>query len=152
MTVQTSYELNQANAVPGLIGDIGFNEIDSFLAEGAVAFGYVVSRGTADNQAVPGGDGTGIGVAVRDLAREGAATTGAVSYADGDTMAVMRFGSGGKIFAELAAGGNAGDALHYVDATGVIDVGAAGAGQTDIVGATLEKDTVAGGVGLIRLG
>ncbi len=51
MSVQTSYDINQANAVAGQVADIGFNEIDSFLAEGAVAFGYDVSRGTNDDQA-----------------------------------------------------------------------------------------------------
>jgi len=99
-----------------------------------------------------GGDGTGIGVTVRDLAREGAANTGAVSYADTETMAVMRFGSGSKIYVAIPTGGSAGDVLNYIDATGVIDAGAAVAGETDIVGATLEEDVVAGGVGIIRLG
>lgn len=152
MSGQTSYSINTANAVAGMVADIGINEIDSFLAEGAVGFGLAVSRGTNDGQAAVGGDATGIGVSVRDLAREGAANTGAVAYADKETMAVMRFGSGSKIFVAIPTGGSAGDALNYNDTTGVIDAGAAGAGETDIAGATLEEDVVAGGIAKIRLG
>lgn len=152
MSGQTSYDINTANAVAGQVADIGWNEIDSFLAEGAVGFGLAVSRGTNDGQAILGGDATGIGVSVRDLAREGAANTGAVAYADKETMAVMRFGSGSKIFVAIPTGGSAGDALNYNDTTGVIDAGAAGAGETDIAGATLEEDVVAGGIAKIRLG
>jgi len=152
MSNQTSYDINTANAVAGQVADIGFNEIDSFSAEGAIGFGVVVSRGTNDGQALAGGDATGIGVTVRDLAREGAANSGAVSYADTETAAVMRFGSGSKINVVVPSGGSAGDALNYIDATGVIDTGAAGAGETDITGATLEEDVAAGGVGIIRLG
>ena len=149
MSVQTAYSINTANAVAGMVADIGFNEIDSFLAEGAVGFGLVVSRGTNDGQCAVGGDATGIGVSVRDVAREDA---GSIAYADKETCAVMRFGSGGKINVTLATGGSAGDAVHYNDTTGVIDVGAAGAGETDIAGATLEEDVAAGAVGIIRLG
>ena len=152
MSGQTSYEINTANAVAGQVADIGFNEIDSFLAEGIVAFGVVVSRGTNDGQVAVGGDATGIGVSVRDLAREGAANTGEVAYADKETVAVMRFGSGSKIYAVIPSGGSAGDVLNYVDATGVIDAGVAVAGETDITGATLEEDVAAGKVGKIRLG
>jgi len=154
MSGQTTYDINTANAVAGQIADIGFNEIDSFLAEGVagIGFGLVVSRGTNDGQAVLGGDATGIGVTVRDLAREGEVNTGAVSYSEADAMAVMRFGSGSKIYVALASGGNAGDALFYDDVTGVIDVGAAGVGETDIAGATLEADCAAGAIAVIRLG
>ncbi len=152
MSGQTSYEINTANAVAGQVADIGFNEIDSFLAEGELAFGIAVSRGTNGGQVAPGGDATGIGITVRDLAREGAANSGAVSYADKETAAIMRFGSGSKIFVVIPSGGSAGDVLNYVDATGVIDSGVAVAGETDIVGATLEEDVAAGKVGKIRLG
>ena len=154
MSGQTTYDINTANAVPGQVADIGHNEIDSFLAEGAagIGFGLVVSRGTNDGQAIIGGDATGIGVTVRDLAREGAANTGVVAYAEKETMAVMRFGSGSKIFATIPTGGSAGDVLNYNDTTGVIDAGVAVAGETDIAGATLEEDVDAGKVGKIRLG
>jgi len=50
MSGQTSYSINTANAVAGLVADIGFNEIDSFIAEVEVAFGIIVSRGTNDGQ------------------------------------------------------------------------------------------------------
>ena len=154
MSGQTSYDINTANAVAGQVADIGWNEIDSFLCEGAagIGFGLAVSRGTNDGQALIGGDGTGIGITVRDLAREGAANTGAVAYAEKETMAVMRFGSGSKIFVAIPTGGSAGDPLNYNDTTGVIDAGAAVAGETDIAGATLEEDVVAGGIAKIRLG
>ncbi len=155
MTVQTAYDINTANAVAGQLADIGFNEIDSKQAEGVVPFGVIVSRGTNDGQAAVGiGSGAGqeLGVSVRDLAREGAANTGAVQYEDKDTLAVMRLGSGGQIYVAIPSGGSAGDAIKFTDTTGVIDAGAVGAGETLIAGATLEEDVAAGKIGKIRLG
>jgi len=151
MSGQTSYSINTANAVAGLVADIGFNEIDSFIAEVEVAFGIIVSRGTNSGQCDPGigaGAGLVLGVSVRDLAREGALNSGDVSYAAEDVAAVMR---SGQINVVIPSGGSAGDVLNFVDATGVIDAGVAIAGETDLTGWTLEADVVAGAVGVIRL-
>ena len=148
MTAQTAYSISIGNATPGLLADINDNEIDSFLAEEIIPFGVVVQRGTSDKQVLLGGDALGIGISVRDLAREGAPSTGAVAYADEEAVGVLRRG---KIFVTIPSGGSAGDPINYVDATGVIDAGAPIAGETAIAGATLEEDVVAGAIGAIRV-
>lgn len=148
MVAQTAYTTSIANATPGLLADINNNEIDSFLAEGAIPFGVVVQRGTSDKQVTVGGDALGIGISIRDLSREGAQGSGNVSYADEETVGVLRRG---KIFVTIPSGGSAGDPINYVDATGVIDAGVPVAGETAIAGATLEEDVAAGGIGAIRV-
>lgn len=151
MSAQTSYEINQDALYAGQIVELGPRDVVSRSVETAAgaAFGLAVSPGTdAARQIVIGGDATFIGVTVRELTREGAANTGAVSYAEKETAAVMRWG---YIAVVCPSGCSVGDPVNYVDATGVIDSGAAEAGETLIVGATWETVTAAGEVGIVRL-
>jgi len=149
MSVQTTYSIYTGARVHGSLSDLRDNEVESYLAEGAVAFGVAVSRGTADNQVEVGGDGTGIGVAIRDLGREGVLRTGALTgYADTEAVSVLRRGA---INLTIPSGGSAGDPLLYDDTTGVIDAGSASTGETQIVGAELLETVSAGAVGACRL-
>ena len=146
---QTSYSLNAPAALPGLISDIGPHEIVSKKAEGTIPFGYAVSRGTdADNQVAAGGTAP-IGVAVRDLHRE-ISDAGNTEYVDLETAAIMRKG---YIWVTIAATtGVPGATLYSVDATGAIEIGTAGAGQTQLTGWSLENTVAsAGDLGLIRV-
>ena len=144
---QTAYSLNAAAALPGMIADIEPHEIVSKKAEGAFGFGLVVVRGTADDQVKLNGT-VQFGVSVRDLARENN-SSGNTQYEDNDVAAVMKKG---YIWVEVADTGSPGDALNFVNATGVIGVGAAGAGETDLTGWTLESTVASGGdLGLIRV-
>lgn len=152
MSAQTSYTLFQDKYLNGQLADLGFNEIVSFAAEGAVPFGVIVKRGTdKEGQVLVGGATNVLGVSVRDIAREyltrGATT---VSYADKTEVTVLRRG---YFAVTLAAGGNPGDALFYTTATGVINVGTAGGGQTQLTAAQAELQTVtaAGAVGVVRI-
>lgn len=143
MSAQTSYSINQAIAYAGMIFAQAPSDIMSASVEGAsgIGFGVAVSRGTdKEKQIVAGGDGTFVGVTVRDLGREGS-NTGAIKYSETETAPVMRYG---YIWVTCPTGCNPGDAAKYTDATGIIDSGAAGAGETDITGATFETVAAAG--------
>lgn len=151
MSVQLSYSKETANALAGLVSDISPYEIESFTNEtGVVPFGLGVRFGSSALEAVLGSGVAGanfIGIATRHTAKENTVVGGEEEqYNEKDTMAVIRKGN---VWVTLAAGGGPGDVIHIVDATGVIDVGAPGAGQTGI--GTLQTTTAAGALGLLRL-
>ena len=151
MSAQTSYSLAQAKAYAGGIFALATNEISSRAVEGVAGFGFgvAVSRGTdKEKQAVVGGATGFLGIAVRDLGREGAANTGDIKYSETETAGIMRHGS---IWAICPSGAVPGDLVNYVDATGVLDSGVAVVGETQLDGATWETTTVAGELGVIRI-
>ena len=150
MSAQTSYSLTQPVAYAGLIYALHPHQIDSRAVETAagIGFGLAVSRGTdLEKQCVLGGTAF-LGITVRSLDREADDAAGAIEYSQYETAAIMRQG---YIWATLPAGGNPGDAILYNNTTGVLDVGTAGAGETQLDGATLETVTAAGELGVIRL-
>ena len=151
MSAQTTYATSISDAYAGLVvqQDSDCTQIVSKTAYGSVInFGVVVSR-SGDAKATLGGSGTGIGVTIRSLDREGTKLTGAIQYAVGDSMAVLRKG---YIWVVIAKTGVPGNALYYVNSTGLISVGTAGGGQTDLTGCTLETTVATNGdLGLIRV-
>lgn len=147
MAAQTTYTQDAAKALPGLVAyGYGPNEIVSKKAEGAFNFGLVVVRGTSDTQVKLNGT-VQFGVSVRDIHRENTSTP-ATLYQDEDVAAIMKRG---YIWATIADAGVPGNALNFVNATGVIGVGTAVAGETDLTGWTLETTVGAGELGLIRV-
>ncbi len=145
MSVQTSYTRLQAVGYHGALADLNPREIVAHPAVAAVPFGSIVSRSGAG---VAKGGTTPIGVALRDLTRQ-ANTAGSsdVEYDDEEAVNIARKG---YVYLTIAAGGSAGDALLSNDTTGVIDVGTAGAGETQL-NATLEEAAAAGAVALCRI-
>jgi hypothetical protein len=114
-----------------------------------VGFGLVVSRGTGDSQCVLGGDGTGLGITVRDLAQEGAQGTGVVKFDQYESAAILT--EGYCWVAINTASASPGDALFYNDTTGAIEAGTASTGETQL-NATLETTISSSGqLGLIKL-
>lgn len=151
MSAQTTYAINQAIAYAGLIYAQAPKDVVSLIAEPAagIGFGVAVQRGTdADKECDLAGATAFIGITVRDLAREGVANTGAIKYDQYETCAVMRKG---YIWAVCPTGCAPGDSVNYVDDTGVLDSGAAGAGETQLDGATWETTAAAGELAVIRL-
>lgn len=151
MSAQTSYSINQPVAYAGLIYAQAPHDIFSLAVEPAVGigFGVAVARGTdADKQCDFAGSADFIGITVRSLDREGVANTGAIKYSEKETAAVMREG---YVWAVCPAGCNPGDTVKYTDGTGVLDAGAAGAGETQLNGAQWETTAAAGGLAVIRL-
>lgn len=149
MSAQTSYSIEQGKAYQGGMYALGNFEIVSKAVEGAngIEFGTAVSRGTDTEKQIVAGGTAFTGITVRSVDREGTAA-GDIKYNETESAAVMREG---YMWITLAAGGNPGDAIKYTNATGLIDVGAAGAGETQLDGATLETVTAAGALGLVRL-
>lgn len=151
MSAQTSYSINQNAAYAGLIYAQAPHDIISRSVEtvAGIGFGVAVSRGTdKDKQAVLGGTDF-IGITVRSLDREGAANTGAISYAETESAAIIR---SGYIWAVCPTGCTPGDAVLYTDADGVLDAGTAGADQTQLDDAQWDTTASAGELAVIRIG
>lgn len=150
MTAQTSYTINQAVAYAGLVYALAPSDIISRAVETAagVEFGAAVSRGTdKDKQAVVGGTDF-LGITIRSLEREGAANTGAVKYSQYEAAGIIREG---YVWATCPAGCTPGDQVKYNNATGVLDSGVAGGGETQITGAVWDTTAAAGELAVIRL-
>lgn len=114
------FELDRAQA--GQKAGAGFDHVESFAAEGAVAFGHGVVAGTADNQVAVASadDETFVGISVFthaqvqgiDLtAAEGEQYSTGAEYRDGDAVNVMRKG---RVYVEVTDAVTAG-ADAYVD-------------------------------------
>ena len=152
MSAQTSYSLNQPIAYAGLIYALAPSDIISRSVEtvAGVAFAVVVSRGTdKDKQAILGGTTGILGVSIRDLGREGAANSGAISYAEKETAGIMR---DGYIWAVCPSGCVPDDAVNFVEATGVLDSGApAGVGETGLDDCFWDSTAAAGELAILRV-
>lgn len=147
MTAQLVYQKGLAHGLAGQLHDIGNTNIDSFAAEGAVAFGTFVNRGTApETQCLLGASavaiGAGaIGIAVRVQTENDypAGAFAAGGYADEETVGVLR---DGMIFAQFdAVGGTVGDAVT-VDVNGMVVAAGTGTALTSGITATIEKPAV----------
>lgn len=151
MTVQNSYQIYRNTFYAGQLVDIHDFDAVSRAVETVTGadFGLAVSSGTnGEEQCVIGGTAF-LGITIRDLAKEGAYQSGAIKYNEGETASVMRTG---YIAVVCPSGAAYGDAVKYTDATGVIDSGAPAAGETAIANARWETVTVAGEVGIVRIG
>ena len=142
---QTSYTRLTEKGFNGGLADLNPTEVIAEAAEGAVAFGTAVSR-SGDGVAV--GGTAPIGIAIRDLSRQ-ANTPGSSDFAYDDEEAVNILREG-YVFLTIAAGGAAGAALLSNDTTGIVDVGTAGAGETQL-NATLEETVTAGEIARCRI-
>lgn len=152
MSAQTSYSIKQAIAYAGLIYAQAPKDIISRAVETAagVGFGVVVSRGTdPDKECVLGGTSDILGVTVRSLDREGVANTGAIKYNQYETAGIMR---DGYIWAVCPSGCVPGDAVNFVEATGVLDSGApSGTGETGLDDCYWDSTAAAGELAILRV-
>lgn len=142
----STYETRMKKGYPGLIYDLNPHDIVSKSADGAgIKAGYVVSRGTKDDQVVAGGALTGFGIAVRDPVMganpEGGSAN--LSYEDKDTVPVM---TKGYIWVESQTDPvSPGDPVKYVDASGIIGFGAPGSGESALTNAFAETSLAVAG-------
>lgn len=151
MSAQTSYTIKQGKAYAGLLYDLAPHNIISRAVEpsAGIDFGVAVTRGTdADKQIDFAGSADFLGITVRSLENEGAANTGDLNYSQYKTAAVLREG---YIWVVCPAGCVPGDDVKYTDGTGVLDAGAAGAGETQLDGASWETTAAAGELAVLRL-
>lgn len=164
MAAQTVYNINMTKGYPGQVANIANSDVVTGVVDigetilpgiwvqriaAAVASPVSYNKG-ANNIAAPGGGvaADNLGVAVRDLGREGAPQTASISYEEAEQFPVMR---SGYIYLTIPSGGIAGNSIKFNNTTGVMDAysGTPGAGETGIVGAKLETNTTAGEVGLV---
>lgn len=150
MSAQTTYSLNISKGLAGQIYDLSTSVINSYSVETAAGadFGIAVSRGTDKERQVVIGASDLVGITVRSLDREGVGSTSEIKYAQKETVGTMAFG---HIYVVCPTGCTAGDAVKATTATGVLDAGAASAGETQLDGAKWETTTAAGEVGVISI-
>lgn len=150
MSAQTSYSIKQPKAYAGLIYAQAPHDIVSRMVEtvAGIGFGVAVSRGTDKERQIVAGGTDFLGITIRSLDKEGAANTGAIQWNETEAAGILR---DGYIWAVCPAGCNPGDAVKYTNATGVIDAGAAAAGETQLDGAQWETVAAAGELAVIRI-
>ena len=109
--MQTSYTQDYAVGQVGQIADISNRVIDSFAAEGTIAFGIAVARGTnKQKQVIPFAGSGFVGISVFEHNEDGL-------YNDEDSVSVM---TSGRIYVTTAATVVAGETAYAVNATGAI--------------------------------
>lgn len=107
---QLSYTQDFVVAQVGQIADISNRVIDSFAAEGTIAFGIAVARGTNKQKQVIPFLGTGfVGVSVFEHNENGL-------YNDEESVSVM---TSGRIYVTTAVTVVAGETAYAVNATGL---------------------------------
>ena len=108
--MQTSYTQDYVIGQVGQIADISNRTIDSFAAEGTIAFGIAVARGTNKQKQVIPFLGTGfVGISVFEHNENGL-------YKDEESVSVM---TSGRIYVTTAATVVAGTTAYAVNATGL---------------------------------
>lgn len=109
--MQTSYTQDYVIGQVGQIADISDRVIDSFAAEGTIAFGIAVARGTnKQKQVIPFAGSGFVGISVFEHNENGL-------YEDDDSVSVM---TSGRIYVTTAATVVAGETAYAVNATGAI--------------------------------
>ena len=109
--MQTSYTQDYEIGQVGQIADISDRTIDSFAAEGTIAFGIAVARGTnKQKQVIPFAGSGFVGISVFEHNENGL-------YNDEDSVSVM---TSGRIYVTTAATVVAGTTAYAVNATGAI--------------------------------
>jgi hypothetical protein len=150
MSAQTEYGINIPVGYAGLIYAQAPSDIVSRLVETSdgIPFGVAVSRGTDTERQIELGGTDFLGITIRSLEEEGAANTGDIQWEESVSAGVMR---NGYIWAVSVDGCTAGDSVNYVDADGTFGTGTAGAGETQLDGASWETTASAGDLAVIRL-
>lgn len=116
--MQTSYTQDYVIGQVGQIADISDRTIDSFAAQGTIAFGIAVARGTnKQKQVIPFAGSGFVGISVFEHNENGL-------YKDDDSVSVM---TSGRIYVTTAATVVAGETAYAVNATGAITNAAANA-------------------------
>jgi len=123
---QTSYPLNQALAFAGMKADARFDEVVSYQADGAVAFGSgVIAGSNAETEVkIPAGNTTGFrGVAVHI---HKAPVSGNARYEDTEMVSVLRKGRAWVPVVGTIAMGDAPRLIHTGGNAGAFTAGTTG--------------------------
>lgn len=150
MAAQTSYDRKLDASYPGMLFDLGSRDTITRTVETAagIGFGLAVSRGTDKTKQCILGGAAYLGLSLRSLEREADNTAGDIEYKQYAAAAIIRRG---YVYCKTAGAVTPGSSVKYVNATGALSTGAAGAGETTIDNATWETTTAADGIGVVRL-
>lgn len=147
MAIQTTVNNDLAFGIPGEIQDTTPPVIDTYIADSASGniVGYAFTQ-TEEGKAVAGGAGVFVGILSnpKAYANFSADLEGNVEVRQGT---IGEFLTKGRLLLNVGGAGAIGAGVYFVQATGVLGVGTAGAGQTQIAGAEIVK-YVAGANGL----
>lgn len=142
--VQTTYADNLSNGYPGMVADMGLQDVISRDVEDAagIAFGLPVVQGTADRQCKVAAAGVFLGITIRDTTRD---------QRDLDKVA-QRASAGiltrGVVWVTAGEAVAAGDAV-YRTAAGVLNK--TSSGNTLIANARWETSAANGALAKLRL-
>ena len=156
MPVQTSYSLEHSVALPGLIADLGLQDILSGVVETAViGFGLAVVQGTADNQVIlPSGGGDDFrGIAIRQL-NEVANASDVAEYAVSSELNYMRTGRTWVICEDGCVPGAPALWRHTApgsEVIGALRTDSDGGDAAQIAGASFRTTASAGAIALLEL-
>lgn len=133
MGFQTTVNKTLANGVVGEIYDDSIRKIDTFILESdpvVNTIGYAFTSGTEGKAACGGTDDfVGILVNPKQYANYNIGLGASNTVPDGIQASLCKFG---RVWADVGGAGNVGDSIYYVNATGALGAGTAGAGQTQI--------------------
>lgn len=139
--VQSTYNRYMTAGSPGVWATTTGWDADTKQAEGNIAFGLAVSKGTADDGALLGGTNF-IGISIRDITL---VHTTPDRYETGDNMGVA---IRGDIWVTVGGDVSAGQQAHYDSTTGVLSA----AGGVAIAAAKFVTSVASGGLAVLRLG
>lgn len=135
MTRATTYTA-PVKGVPGLLADDNpvFTISRAVETAAGIGFGLVCSRGTDKDKQIVLGGATPLGIVCRSQYYD----NGAESVAQYEEAKIIRCGF---VYLNIATTANAGSALCYRTATGVVDSGAPGGGEVAFAGELMEGVT-----------
>ena len=147
MAIQSTVTNDLAFGVVGEIQDTIPSVIDTYIADSASGniVGYAFTQ-TEEGKAVAGGSGVFVGILSNPKAYANY-NTDLEANTEIRQGTIGEFLTKGRLLLNVGGAGAIGDLIYFVDATGALGVGTAGAGQTQIAGAEIVK-YVAGANGL----
>lgn len=156
MTFQSTVRQFQTTGIAGEVIREGPSRVSSWILNSAAGlgstnlFGKVFTK-VADHDVQAGGAGAFIGIMVnpKEHALAAPGLTPTDELADGVVAEMLDMGI---VIVDLTEAGNVGDVLNWVEASGLIGVGAPGAGEQAIPGAKIVyEDISAPGLAFIQL-
>lgn len=152
MAIQQTVTLDQAFGIVGEIQDTVPKVVDTYIADSATGniVGYAFTQ-TEEGKAVAGGTGIFVGILSNP---KSLVNYNADLSANNETRqgAVGEFLSRGRILCDLNGAAAIGASVYFVNATGALGAGTAGAGQTQIAGARVVKYTAnSNGLALVQI-
>lgn len=153
MAFQSNVTRLLRSGVVGEIFDISPMIVDTYILDAnskTISIGSAFTIQTDEAQVEPGGTGVFAGILVNPKAAANANDLVASNdVADGSVGELMKQG---RLYANVGGVAVVGTGVYFVQATGVLGAGTAGAGQTQIVGAQVVlQDIAADGFGIIEL-